>query len=73
MVRYFRSVGDFIRERACRARRAHVSGATATASVSSPNAMEVAARPAGWRQRISGLLMSLNDPQWGRRPGGSNQ
>ena len=35
--------------------------------------MEVAARPAGWRQRISGLLMSLNDPQWGRRPGGSNQ
>src|SRR5688572_29026123 len=23
--------------------------------------------------RLAGVLMSLNDPQWGRRPGGGNQ
>ncbi len=63
MVRYLRSLRDSFRERASRRRARHAQ----FAAVAEGGA--VGAR--GWRARLAGILMSLNDPQWGRRPGGS--
>ena len=73
MVGYFRSVGDFIRECARRVRLARAPDASANVQAASPDRDAAAAHGSGVGRRISGWLMSLNDPQWGRRPGGSNQ
>jgi len=73
MVGYLRSVGDFIRERARRVRHARALDASTTAQAAGPGEGAAVARRPGPGRRISGWLMSLNDPQWGRRPGGSNQ
>lgn len=73
MVGYFRSVGEFIRECARRVRLARAPDASANVQAASPDRDAAAAHGSGVGRRISGWLMSLNDPQWGRRPGGSNQ
>ncbi len=63
MVGYLRSVRDYIRKRTGARCERSVEGAPVA------DASGIAAR-SGLRSRLAGILMSLNDPQWGRRPGG---
>jgi len=83
MITYLRSIRGFVWERTRRALGAPSKGgtgaplgdvtpetdATPAPDVTTPNSRLVASRTRGIRSRIAGVLMSLNDPQWGRRGG----
>jgi membrane protease subunit HflK len=87
MGTYWRSLRGFAANRKARGSReaaAHAvheraPDATAPAGVmgdgaaTAGGARDTRTRASWLRERINAILMSLNDPQWGRRGGGSNQ
>ena len=82
MVTYWRSFRGFLSQRLRRmngpsqsapgpdASTADESG-HAQAPSGDAGAPPAQSRAPGWRLRLAGVLMSLNDPQWGRRGGGN--